>query len=135
MNKLKFGFLGFFSPDSFSFIYKLEAKLQGLPASNQELEMKVSCYISIEIIVTIGTLVFFLPKVWPGFCKLRHFLSLLFCIIKWLATWSHDVLGSSSRSLSLKSSWILSESICFKECNSFITVNRKKKRLLHLVRG
>lgn len=57
--------------DSFSFIYKLGAKLQGLPASNRELEMKVSRCISLEIIVTVGRLLLFLPKIWPGFCKLR----------------------------------------------------------------
>lgn len=59
----------FFSPDLYNFIYKLEAKLQGLPASNQELEMKVNCYISIEITVTIGKLVLFLPKLGQDFAN------------------------------------------------------------------
>ena len=61
---------GFFPPDSFSFIYKLEAKLQGLPASNQELEMKVRCYISLKTTVTTSRVVLSPPKVWLKFCKL-----------------------------------------------------------------
>ena len=72
LSKLRCGVLGFFPPDSFSFIYKLEAKLQGLPASNQELEMKVRCYISIKTTVTPSKVVLSPPKVWLKFCKLIY---------------------------------------------------------------